>query len=362
MSRTETSSALSRLCGDRRGNFGMLAAITLPLAIMAGGIVIDMSNSVHLRTRMQAAADSAALATTTGLVTGLIETQDAKDYAISFFSGQLTEDFPDFDAMKTKEVVEVEELKVDGRPLFRVSFNVEAKRSVSAASLLFGEKKLTIAIRGQSEAALESIGAISMSFVLDRSGSMYSYSGGQRKINALKKATGALLDQLDDADPERKYVRVGGASYNDEMQGNTPMTWGTDNLRAFVNALPAEGGTESSVAFNWAYQAVMDPDEDTLHYAANEQVPAKVMVFLTDGDNNQRWSDDATKEYCDAAKKDKVQIYTVAFAAPSKGRKLLQYCATSESYYFDAADSDELISAFRVIGMRAAKLISRLTE
>ena len=353
---------LARFTRDRRGNFTLFAAITMPVCIMAAGLVIDTSNSVQLRTRMQAAADSAALATTTGLVREELTTENAKSYAKDFFRGQLTEDFPGFDAMVAHQTIDVSEVEVDGRPVWRVTLDVEAKRNVAALSLLFGGEKLSVSVRGQSEAAMESLGAISMSFVLDRSGSMDWYSGGVKKIDALKAAAGELLDQFDQADPDKKYVRTGGASYNSFMQGASPMAWGTESLRAFINALPANGGTESSVAFNWAYQAVTDPTEVTEHHAANEQVPARIMLFLTDGNNNQYWSDVATKQYCDAAKADKVEIYAVAFDAPPKGRALLQDCASSDQHYFDASNSSELVKVFKVIGLRAAKLMSRLTE
>ena len=59
--------------------------------------------------------------------------------------------------------------------------------------------------------------------------------------------------------------------------------------------------------------------------------PRRHIVFMTDGDNNYTSADTETKATCETAKAAGVQIFSVAFMAPSKGQKLLQYCASSTS-------------------------------
>ncbi len=83
---------------------------------------------------------------------------------------------------------------------------------------------------------------------------------------------------------------------------------------------------------------------------------------MTDGENNYANDDTVTKQWCDTAKASKVQIYSVAFMAPDRGQKLLKYCASSSSHYFEADEASDLVAAFKAIGERAAALASRLTK
>eukprot|EP01036_Dinobryon_divergens_P037035 gene37035-48350_t len=55
-------------------------------------------------------------------------------------------------------------------------------------------------------------------------------------------------------------------------------------------------------------------------------------------------------------------VFSVAFMAPSKGRSLLQYCASSTSNYYDAQNAAELVAAFKEIGDKAVQASTRLTN
>jgi len=83
---------------------------------------------------------------------------------------------------------------------------------------------------------------------------------------------------------------------------------------------------------------------------------------MTDGNNNFGSDDVATKALCDSIKADGVEIYSVAFEAPSGGQALLQYCATDESHYFDAENSDEFLAAFDEIGDRIETALLRIVN
>lgn len=83
---------------------------------------------------------------------------------------------------------------------------------------------------------------------------------------------------------------------------------------------------------------------------------------MTDGDNNYTSADTSTKKLCDEAKADGLTIYTIAFAAPSRGQQLLSYCASQPENYYDARNSAELIDAFKNIGEQTSKVVSRLTQ
>ena len=73
---------------------------------------------------------------------------------------------------------------------------------------------------------------------------------------------------------------------------------------------------------------------------------------MTDGDNNRPEWDVSSQQVCDRMKADNIEVFTVAFAAPSKGRALLEYCASEDKddYFFDASNAAAFKEAFREIG------------
>jgi Mg-chelatase subunit ChlD len=276
------------------------------------------------------------------------------------------------------------------------SVDVSSKFSVPLSPLtqITGRKTAEVSSSSKSEASTEAKNALSMYLVLDQSGSMASltstldpsnpsstYSCGKKtctsynylsKIAALKLATANLLTQLNAADPTGSLVRTGAVSYSSKMMSPQPLDWGVSSVLSYVNALPASGSTDSSGAFAKAYTLTSSSSEDSKHKNKNGQVPTKYIVFMTDGENNYYnnkststsgdQSDTATKKSCADAKAAGIQVYSVAFMAPDRGKKLLQYCASSTDHYFSAEDSDELTAAFKYIGEKASQQMVRLTQ
>lgn len=356
---------IAELAADRRGNFAMLAALAVPVMFVAASLAIDTTNALSMKTRMQNAADSAALATATRLSQeDDLSLEAAKAFAATFLQGQVEEDLPAFANLSVQPFVTITPVKDNGKTIWRVAVSVTGTQELTPMARLMGQENLSVEVVGKSESASGGTvqGAFSMALVLDRSGSMDWDLDGQRKIDVLKTAVGGLLDQFETADPSHSYVRVGASSYNNQMTGSQALHWKPRKTRDFVNALPAEGGTDSTEAFNWAYTNVDAPREIKLHEAKTGQVPERFIVFMTDGDNNYSAADSSTKILCDKARDAGVQVYSVAFAAPTRGKQLLQYCATSTAHFFDARSSADLIAAFKSIGKQAAKVVSRLTE
>ncbi|MBE0554966.1 MAG: TadE/TadG family protein [Rhodobacteraceae bacterium] len=63
---------------------------------------------------------------------------------------------------------------------------------------------------------------------------------------------------------------------------------------------------------------------------------------------------------CAQAKDNGVVVYGIAFEAPENGQHQISQCASSEEYYFDAANPAEMQSAFRAIASSISQL--RLTQ
>jgi uncharacterized protein YegL len=233
--------------------------------------------------------------------------------------------------------------------------------------------------------------ALSMTLVLDESGSMlantgeqikpatscqqYNSSGGAistkypcyiKKIDALKTAANLLLDQLDNADPKSKYVRTNAISWSGSVRLSGDFSWGTRKTRSdVVNKMSAGGKTESAAPMKKAYESLTTTDknsEDKAHSDAGNTKLTKYIVFMTDGENNEGWSNTNTLQTCDSAKQAGIKIYSIAFMAPTGGQNLLNKCSSGAGYYFKAESMADLLNAFKAIGEEASANRTLLTQ
>jgi Flp pilus assembly protein TadG/uncharacterized protein YegL len=400
---------------DRGGNFGMMTALVAPLLFAVGGVSIDMANMLLTKNQLQDATDAAALAAASALVSKeQPDIEAAKEIARKFLRSQiagtgsastpadggdgaqadgaaLAPKTPNWDDVNTSDVIIAETPNGVKGKIFKVTVVNKHVIEFNAMTRLLGQDSIALETRSTAESATESKNALSMYLVLDRSGSMawktntintakmscpnYTESNWGKypklsatspcyvtKIDALKTAASDLFAQLLVADPDSMYVRTGAVSYNAEQDPASEITWGTKYTAAYVNALVAIGGTASGNAFKTAYQKVTADTEISAHASKNGQVPTKYIVFMTDGENNNSYDDTLTKQWCDKAKANKVEVYSVAFMAPKRGQDLLKNCASSSSHYFEAEEAAELVAAFKAIGERASAMVSRLTK
>jgi len=395
---------MGRFWNDRNGNFGILTAIALPLLFAGAGVAVDVSNMLLSKNQVQNATDAAALATASALAAGTIDTSTASQFAKDFVSGQLSNylagDTAALAGVKSGTTATITSTAngATGK-IYAVSVSSNYNMNVTGLTGMLGFTSVNIAAGSGSSSATESKNALSMYLVLDRSGSMDEDTAtvnattptttqtsttctavnwwGQctrtetttttvanyyTKIESLKIAVANLMSQLNKADPNMIYVRTGGDSYNNKAQAESALTWGTTNISSYVNRLTADGSTDSSGAFVNAYNALMDPDENAAHKTKNGQTPTKYIVFMTDGENNVANADATTKTYCDKARAEKIQVYTVALMAPAAGQSLLRYCATTTATYFKAENSNDLVAAFKAIGEKASEQMTLMTR
>lgn len=399
----------SRFARDRRGNFGMMTAIVLPIILATAGVAIDLTNMVMMKSELQDATDAAALAAASALANNGKTATQAKEIAMRFLKAQISrgstadgdQETKDENDLASATTITIKETALNGSgKAFSVDIATNYKIQFNAFTQLLGQKSTTLKATSSAESATESKNALSMFLVLDRSGSM-SWTTEEKeadltkkcqnhteqnwfnpnlkatapcfisKIAALKTAVASLVTQLNTADPQSALVRTGAVAYNDQMFSAVDLAWGTTGALTYVNAIPKvpEGGTDSSGAFAKALEKLNDPNEAKLHKSKNGQVPSRYIVFMTDGANthykgatNNTRSDEETKKSCDTARTDKVEVYTVAFMAPERGKTLLKYCATTGANYFEATNTAALVSAFKAIGDRTAAAMARLTK
>jgi Flp pilus assembly protein TadG len=394
--------SISALWHDRGGNFAMMTAILLPVSIGAASLAIDVSNAAMSKRQLQDAADSAALAVASALADGKIDTTGASAFAKDFVAGQMANYLGDTTAVKNATSATATKTTSGSATSYSVNISSNYTMQLSGLAQVAGFKTTTIGASSQTASGYsETQGSVSMFLALDKSGSMgddtttvnaskptesYTYDCGYynnrgkwvnqtctgsrtnyyTKIEALKLAVGSLATQLETADPTHIYARTGAVSYDINAYAETKLDWGTSATTKYVDALTAANGTNSSDAMNTAYTSLTaknsagNDSENAIHQAKTGQTPKKYIVFMTDGDNNASSYDTATKKTCDAAKAKSLEIYTVAFMAPSNGQALLKYCATDSSHYFEAESMADLLAAFKKIGAKAANQTTRL--
>jgi Flp pilus assembly protein TadG/uncharacterized protein YegL len=403
----QTRTLTSRLLRDRGGNFAMMTAIVFPVMLATGGVAIDMTNMVMTKASLQDATDSAALAAASALANDGKSEAEAKLIAMRFLKTQMIDsssiDNPvgadgdkeaaggkDENDLDSTTVVKIKETALLGNgKSFKVDVSTKYTVEFNAFTRLLGQTSTTLNSKSSAESATESKNALSMFLVLDKSGSMAWVTNEKNatisscvnwteanwgktvkatspcyvsKMGALKLAVASLFTQFTIADPTNTFVRTAAISYDSVSYTPTPLNWGSVGSLAYVNLLNADGGTASAAAMKTAYTKLKESSENAAHKTKNGQVPTKYIVFMTDGDNNNTSDDTKTKETCDSARKDGIEVYSVAFMAPTRGQNLLKYCATTTSHYFQAENMAALVAAFKVIGERTSAVVSRLTK
>lgn len=366
-----------RFMTDRAGNIAMsFAIISIPL-LGAMGIGVDYIRAVNLHREMQSNLDAALVAAVNDI--GTKDETALKQQMANWLAAE---------ASTTGSYTLDTSAVVIDKTNYAITAKVQANVTTSFLQVL-GKKTIPIAVQatvvaGQSESSKN---AFSMYFVLDRSGSMdeptntsyqtkctnfwgqeYDCTKYYKKMESLQLATATLLAQFDVADPKQEYVRTGAVSYNNDTQTPQKLVWGTNKVATYVKNLTSSGTTNSGEAFETAYEALTvsvtnSKSEEKQHEKKNGiSTPDKYIVFMTDGANNIAGADAKTKQYCDKARTAGIKVYTIAFMAPTEGKKLLSYCATTTAEYFAAENTTALVAAFKLIGETASKSLVRLTN
>lgn len=145
------------------------------------------------------------------------------------------------------------------------------------------------------------------------------------------------------------------------LAGVASMTYQTGDYVAYTHIA-------SGVVWGLNVLSPTAPFESAMAYDDENVMPRKIMILMTDGDNTlihdsgtgkhvgfKTSTADAqfkavnadTLAICNNAKKQKIEIYSVAFAVTKQEAKdLLRGCATDSAHYYDANDAAKLTTAF----------------
>ena len=171
---------LDRLLRNRRGNVAMMYALVAPILVFAGGAAIDYGRAAQIHTKLNAAADAAALA---ALTPAMLQQSAsvAQAASVSMFNG-LTEGIPGLTAHATNVTVTV---TVGATSLTR---NVEVAYT-SSVNTIFAQVlgKSVLPVAGVSEASAQAPPNIDFYVLLDNSPSMVlpSTAAGITKMESL---------------------------------------------------------------------------------------------------------------------------------------------------------------------------------
>ncbi|PKA41732.1 pilus assembly protein TadG [Rhizobium sullae] len=398
---------IARILRDRSGNFAMMTAILMPVAIGAAGLAVDISNVALSQQQLQEASDAAALATASALADGKIDMAAASAFAKDFLAGQMANYVGDTTALRNATTATATESTSGSATSYNVSVSSSYSMQLSGLAQVIGFKTTDIGAVSQTTSGhQESQGALSMYLVLDRSGSMsfitdqvksyttkcQNYTSDNwreypnlqsakpcytRKIEALKAAATGLFSALNAADtsPNHDLIRMGAVSYTDEMQKPKTINWGTGDASSYVSALPAlpTGGTDASKAMETAYNALKattdgSDTETQAHKDRNHTSFTRYIVLMTDGEmtgKSSSWNsalDQDVRNACAEAKADGIQIFTVAFMAPQKGKDLLLDCASAPGNAYQPDNMAKLVADFGEIAAKATSSLTRLTN
>lgn len=184
------------------------------------------------------------------------------------------------------------------------------------------------------------------------------------------------------------YQQGPGAFCPSEM---TLMTNVKSKITTGINAMAAQGSTMINLGAVWGWRMIsprwrgywggdMAANSLPLNYGTKNM--QKAVIIMTDGENSfspnnytaygaladgrlgytsqgsaETELDTRLTTVCTSMKTAGVIVYTVAFNNPDSSTKsMLQGCATSSSYYFDAGNTSALNAAFQTIGSSLSNL------
>lgn len=136
-------------------------------------------------------------------------------------------------------------------------------------------------------------------------------------------------------------------------------------MKNLIGSLTTSGDTYLPSGLLWGWRA-LTPSAPFTEAAATPSGTKTVMIFMTDGFNtlsqdgvyHDGWEREnglvIAKDICKNIKKDKIEVYTVAYNMPTiddanETRNLLKKCATNPSKSYEARDADQLKATFRKI-------------
>lgn len=176
--------------------------------------------------------------------------------------------------------------------------------------------------------------------VFDVSASMEDSSAysNSSKLQSAKRQVAAFFTAMDnpnDTSGAGAAVRAGVVSFSDNGKVESQLTADDTQLAAAINGMRTGNMTNM-------YEG-LDLGIDMLEAS---QAKAKIIVLLSDGENNEGHSDDEVRALASQAKQDGIVIYCIGFGpASSLDEDMLEYLANQTGGQYAHEDSSDIYSA-----------------
>jgi Flp pilus assembly protein TadG len=221
---------LDRLLRNRRGNVAMMYALVAPILVFGGGAAIDNGRAAQIHTKLNAAADAAALAALTPTMLQQ-DTDTAKAAATSMFHG-LADSLPGLTAAPQVTVT----VTVGATALTR---NVEVSYSTSVNTIFAQVLRVNaLLVSGVSEASAQAPPNIDFYVLLDNSPSMAlpATQDGITQMQNLtaKEITGGCAFACHQADTSSTSGQT-DTIYNPCADGTSPTVTANNYTNAYCN-------------------------------------------------------------------------------------------------------------------------------
>ena len=379
-------------------------ALLMPVIFMSVGFAVDVGRAASERSKLAAAADSAAIAGARALGEGTKTTEQVRALTEKYFEAQ--EGYQHTDGVSVRPNFTIDS------STGKVSVQVNATINTVFGQLV-GVDTMDIGVTATAESEGKNV---ELAMVLDVTGSMQGSKLADLKT-AAEGVVDALLTNVTNSTTTRRialvpfaeavnagslsrsvtnnsrfecvYERSGTERFTDAApSGRTnalgtsrntdcpsaevqPLTTDSSSLKTQIQSLRASGGTAGHIGAAWGWYLVspkwaslLPSDSDPVAYDDDQTI--KAVILMTDGEFNTWYisgngnSNTQASSLCTNMKPAGVIVYSVAFDAPTSAQQLLSNCATSSSYYYTAETGSELIAAFEAISKSLNKL--RLSE
>ncbi len=142
-----------------------------------------------------------------------------------------------------------------------------------------------------------------------------------------------------------------------------PLTNVRADIQSHIDALVPHGGTATDRGAVWGWRTLSsdwrgywDISDQARPYDITEPHNDKVLVLMTDGENNHSSSDSALARICENIKAAGVTVVSINFATPEHLYPLYRNCASSPDLFFPAATGEQLRNTFRAIALQLSVL------
>lgn len=345
---------------NEQGSVFIFVGLAIIVLIGVVGIALDLGTQSMIKTRMQTAADAAALA---GAIPDGATTAEREAIARRYFALNYPDNY-----LQTDLTAENVGITVNNQT---VLVDTDTRRRKADILPVVGIN--TIATRAVSEvqntgSSLSSIRDITL--VMDASGSMGDpLPSGATRIIAARDAAHVIVDSIL-CDTPGSGSRIGWVQYSSECDWDAPNQNCVDSTRslALSGSCTALGGSISSYdPVAWTNGAEGMERAEALMGAARPNV-VRAVVYMTDGLNNVYGSrnycpygnttcrgnfhdgspiaDAPALAACNRLKAKGVIIYGVSFSEDAISADVIRNCASGPDYYYYAPDDVALKEAF----------------